>query len=200
MAIYHPLTISGVFCDFFGLQTLVPFHGFVRVKHPVSHCCTEAELLSIDAGLRMEGIPAMKLWDTVKDKLHPPLLPRPTLEATASLFIKLGSSNIMIHQETLITYFQARDYSVCERHHSYTKIAKLFRKNNRVSQRARTHLVEMDRSHDRINLDPMIQIKCATQQSNLADIVAKGSSTRDGWAQLTTLVNIGCESLIFHHE
>ena len=37
----------------------------------VSHSSTEAEIISHDAGFRMEGIPAMKLWDTVIDSLHP---------------------------------------------------------------------------------------------------------------------------------
>ena len=31
----------------------------------VSHSSTEAELISLDAGLRMDGIPALDLWDMV---------------------------------------------------------------------------------------------------------------------------------------
>ena len=31
----------------------------------VSHCSTEAEVISRDAGLRMEGIHALDLWDSV---------------------------------------------------------------------------------------------------------------------------------------
>ena len=36
----------------------------------VSHSSTEPEIISIDAWLRMEGIPALNLWDTVIDILH----------------------------------------------------------------------------------------------------------------------------------
>ena len=36
----------------------------------VSHSSTEAEIISLDAGLRMDGIPALDLWDLVIDVLH----------------------------------------------------------------------------------------------------------------------------------
>ena len=34
-------------------------------KTSVSHCSTEAEVISLDAGLRMDGIPVLDLWDLV---------------------------------------------------------------------------------------------------------------------------------------
>ena len=36
----------------------------------VSHSSTESEVLSWDAGLRMDGIPALDLWDLVIEALH----------------------------------------------------------------------------------------------------------------------------------
>ena len=36
----------------------------------VSHSSTESEILSLDAGLRMEGLPALDLWDVVINVLH----------------------------------------------------------------------------------------------------------------------------------
>ena len=39
----------------------------------VSHSSTEAELISLDAGLRMAGIPALDLWDSVIEVFHSPL-------------------------------------------------------------------------------------------------------------------------------
>ena len=37
----------------------------------VSHSSTEAQLISLDAGLRLAGDPALNLWDTVIDLLGP---------------------------------------------------------------------------------------------------------------------------------
>ena len=36
----------------------------------VSHSSTEAEIISLDAGLRMDGIPALTLWDLVIEIFH----------------------------------------------------------------------------------------------------------------------------------
>ena len=36
-----------------------------------SHSSTEVEMISLDAGLRMDGIPACFFWDTVVDLLEP---------------------------------------------------------------------------------------------------------------------------------
>ena len=36
----------------------------------VSHSSTESEVISFDAGLRMDGLPALDLWDVVMEALH----------------------------------------------------------------------------------------------------------------------------------
>ena len=36
----------------------------------VSQSLTEAEINSLDAGLRMDGIPALELWDLVIEVFH----------------------------------------------------------------------------------------------------------------------------------
>ena len=36
----------------------------------VSHSSSEAEVISLDAGLRMDGIPALDLWDLVIEVFH----------------------------------------------------------------------------------------------------------------------------------
>ena len=40
----------------------------------VSHNSTEADVTSLDAGLRMEGLPALTLWNLVIDVLEPLLI------------------------------------------------------------------------------------------------------------------------------
>ena len=36
----------------------------------VSHSSTESEIISLDAGLRMDGLPALDLWDVVIERLR----------------------------------------------------------------------------------------------------------------------------------
>ena len=77
----------------------------------------------------------------------------------------------MIHLEKSITYLQTQDYSACERHKTSSKTTKLH-------QKSRTHRVDLDRLHDRINFDRMIEIKYVNTTQQLADILTKGSFTR----------------------
>ena len=58
------------FCVTSGVERSFPQVGCVRHKTSVSHSSTEAEVLSLDAGLRLDGIHACALWDFVNEVLH----------------------------------------------------------------------------------------------------------------------------------
>ena len=54
----------------FGSQTFVSISWIEQETDAVSHGSTEAEVVSLDAGLRMDGIPALTLWDLVIEVFH----------------------------------------------------------------------------------------------------------------------------------
>ena len=65
-------TSGGLLC-IFGSQTFVPISWMCKKQTSVSHSSTESEIISLDAGLRMHGIPALDLWDLVIEVfLSPP--------------------------------------------------------------------------------------------------------------------------------
>ena len=55
---------GGTLCVF-GSHTLVPISWMCKKQTSVSHSSTEAEIISLDAGLRMDGKPAFDLWDLI---------------------------------------------------------------------------------------------------------------------------------------
>ena len=57
-------TSGGILCVF-GSHTFVPKSWMYKKQTSVSHSSTEAEVISLDAGLRMDGIRALDLWDLV---------------------------------------------------------------------------------------------------------------------------------------
>ena len=63
-------TSGGVLC-IFGSHTFVPRSWMCKNQTSVLHSSTESEIISLDAGLRMDGIPARDLWDLVIEVLHP---------------------------------------------------------------------------------------------------------------------------------
>ena len=60
---------GGLLC-IFGSHTFVPTSWMCKKQTSVSHSSTEADIISLDAGLRMDGIPALNLWDLVTEVFH----------------------------------------------------------------------------------------------------------------------------------
>ena len=55
-------TSGGILC-IFGSCTFVPICWMCKRQTSVSHSSTEAEIISLDAGPRMDGIPALDLLE-----------------------------------------------------------------------------------------------------------------------------------------
>ena len=53
---------GGTLCVF-GSHTFVPISWICKKQTSVSHSSTESEIISLDAGLRLDGIPALDSWD-----------------------------------------------------------------------------------------------------------------------------------------
>ena len=52
-----------VSCVFLEAEHLFQSVGVCKKQTSVSHSSTESEIISLDAGLRMDGLPALDLWD-----------------------------------------------------------------------------------------------------------------------------------------
>ena len=57
-------TSGGTLCVF-GSHTFVPVSWMCKKQTSVSHSSTESEIISLDVGLRLDGIPALDLWDLI---------------------------------------------------------------------------------------------------------------------------------------
>ena len=57
-------TSGGTLC-ILGSHTFVPISWMCKKQTAVSHSSTESEIISLDAGLRLDGLPALDLWDQI---------------------------------------------------------------------------------------------------------------------------------------
>ena len=62
-------TSGGTLC-IFGSHTFVPISRMCNKQTSVSDSSKESEIISLDAGLRLDGIPALDLWDLIVTVLH----------------------------------------------------------------------------------------------------------------------------------
>ena len=61
---YSKSTSGGTLC-IFGSHTFVPINWMCKKQTAVSHSSTESEIISLDTGLRLDGLPALELWDLI---------------------------------------------------------------------------------------------------------------------------------------
>ena len=199
-------TSGGTLCVF-GSHTFVPISWICKKQTSVSHSSTESEIISLDAGLRLDGIPALDLWDLIVAVLHGnthqskqvqgDLSKSPTRKKIHGRIDDLHnvdfiSSNVnSSRKETLLYVFEDNE-----------AVIKMIIKGRSPTMRhvSRTHRVALDWLFDRINLDPKIQIKYLDTKNQLADILTKGNFKRDEWNHLLCLFNISHFSSINNLE
>ena len=160
----------------------------------VSHSSTESEIISLDIGLRLDGLPALGLWDLIvsvlgnvshiSDRTGKPVNGKNKSHNKIDAMQDIDSvpSNVQsASQEALLYVFEDNE-----------AVIKMIMKGRSPTMRhvSRTHRVALDWLFDRINLDSKIQIKYIDTKNQLGDILTKGNFTRDEWKHLFSLLNI----------
>ena len=189
-------TSGGTLCVF-GSHTFVPISWMCKKQTAVSHSSTESEIISLDTGLRLDGLPALELWDLivsvlgnvsrVSDRSGQPdndVHERHNFKKKIDVMEDIDSvpSNVQsARQEALLYVFEDN-----------AAVIKMIIKGRSPTMRHvfRTHRVALDWLFDRINLDSKIQIKCVDTKKQLAEMLTKRNFTRDEWHHLLHLLKI----------
>ena len=187
-------TSGGTLCVF-GSHTFVPISWMCKKQTSVSHSSTESEIISLDTGLRLDGLPALELWDLIvsvfgnsshiSDRTGQPVNGKNKSHNKIDVMQDIDSvpSNVQsASQEALLYVFKDNE-----------AVIKMIMKGRSPTMRhvSRTHRVALDWLFDRINLDPKIQIKYIDTKNQLADILTKGNFTRDEYYTQEDLVDLG---------
>ena len=190
-------SISGGTLCVFGSHTFVPRSWMCKKQTAVSHSSTESEIISLDTGLRLDGLPALELWDLIVSVLgnvsrvsdrsgkpesddHKHHKSHNKIDVTRD--IDAVPSNVQsARQEALLYVFEDNE-----------AVIKMIIKGRSPTMRHvfRTHRVALDWLFDRIDLDTKIQIKYIDTKNQLADMLSKGNFTRDEWNHLLCFINI----------
>ena len=199
-------TSGGTLCVF-GSHTFVPISWMCKKQTSVSHSSTESEIISLDAGLRLDGIPAFDLWDVIvvvlgntnqsniarrglcPNQREVRSTPHTNQKRKLSPRVIDDLDNVDVipsnvnssHQEALLYVFEDNE-----------AVIKMIIKGRSPTMRhvSRAHRVALDWLFDRINLDPKIQIKYIDTKNQLGDILTNGNFTRDKWNHLLCLFNM----------
>ena len=135
----------------------------------VSRCSTESEIISLDTGLRLDGLPALELWDLIasvfgnishiSDRTGKPVNGKNKSHNKIDAMQDIDSvlSNVQSARQEALLYVLEDNEAVI----------KMIMKGRSPTMRhvSRTHM----------NLDPKIQIKYIDTKNQLADILTKGN-------------------------
>ena len=163
----------------------------------VSRSSTESEIISLDTGLRLDGLPFLELWDLIVSVLgnvsrvsnrsgqpDNDVHKRHTCHNKIDVIRDIDAVSPKVQssrQEALLYVFEDNE-----------AVIKMIIKGRSPTMRhvSRTHRVALDWLFGRSNLDSKIQIKYIDTKNQLADIFTKGNFTRNEWNHLLNLLNL----------
>ena len=136
------------------------------------------------AGLRLDGLPALDLWDLIVSVLGD--MTQTTERPGQPVIIdksqrSQGKINVLKNIDCVPSNVQPSHQEA---------LLHVFEDNDAMRHVSRTHRVAINWLFDRLNLDPKIQIKYIDTKNQLADILTKGNFTRDEWNHMLCLFNI----------
>ena len=197
---------GGILCNC-GSHMFVPTSWMCKKQTSVSHSSTEAEIISPDAGLRMDGIPALTLWDLVIEVFRSEPIktegPKRVLRGNPSaIVVKSNMHNPISIKHTNVIPTNIGHIPSNTKNSGSSALSYVFDDNEAVIEMiikgrsptvthvSRNHRVALDLLFDRINLDTKIQIRYTDSKHQLADMLTIGNFTRDEWNHLLCVFNI----------
>ena len=142
----------------FGSHTFVPISWMCTKQTSVSHSSTESEIIPLDAGLRLDGIPALDVWDLIVSVLgntiQTPERPRRQMVKDTDQRSQ-GITNVLNHIDLVPSNVQfSREEALLYVFEDNEAVIKMIIKGRSPTMRhvSRTHRVALDWLFDRINL------------------------------------------------
>ena len=184
---------GGTLCVF-GSHTFVPISWMCKKQTSVSHSSTESEIIFLDAGLRLDGIPALDFWDLIVATLHGNTYqsneeltdPYTNTRAAPHKFQKRKKSQRVINDLYNVDFIHS---NVTSSHQE--ALLYVFEDNEAVIKmiiKGRTHRVAIDWLFD--IWTPRSKSNFLTPKNNLQTFQPKENFPRDEWNHLLCLFNI----------
>lgn len=178
---------SGAFLFLVGPNTFVPITWFCEKQGAVSHSSTEAEVISLDAGLRMEGIPSLALWEEVVEVCNgKKSLPSFPTRGETHAGVKDSNQDIGYVPCNVPKSKGIAKLAILEDNDPIIKMREKGRSPN-LRHVARTPRVDLDWIYERVRDDPSIFVKYFNTSLQIADILTKGQFTAAQWQKLWRL-------------
>ena len=187
-------TSGSVLC-LVGPRTFCPITWMCKEQGAVSHSSTEAEIIALDAGLRLHGLPSLTFWDLILNTLDP-------IDSKPQQLIARADVNSSLSEETQellnvddvpCNIPEISDRAKLLIMEDNDAVIKMCMKARAPTMRhvQRTHRIDVVSFFERIHSDSSIWIKYINTKCQLADIFTKGSFSVQTWQDLCKLLQVG---------
>ena len=198
---------TGAFLCVVGPRTFCPICWLCKKQGAISHSSSEAEVIALDAGVRMEGIPSLDLMEEIinvfddEDQYNPPQLdshsgnlPQTKSARKRDVGYHVSVSDTLqnvdhVPPNIVISRGRAK-LIICEDNDAVIKMCVKARSLN-MRHVPRVHRVDLDWLFERLLKDTNITMKYVNTKQQMADIFTKGSFTAATWKELSSLLMIG---------
>jgi hypothetical protein len=184
---------SGGSLNIVGPNTFVPCTWLCKKQGAVSHSSSEAEVIALDTCVRLEGIPALALWDEITEVLKKKTGTPSMQGATPSTSTKGKNKTMLESIDDVQTNVPKPPGNtrliILEDNEAVIKMTTKGRSPN-MRHVARTHRIDLDWLFERIREDPGIMMRYVNTKMQIADLLTKGSSQASQWNSLCQLSQV----------
>ena len=153
----------------FGSHPFVPTSWMCKKQTAVSYSSTESEIISLDTGLRLDGLPALEFWNLFVSVLGSVSLISDRTGQPVNDFKKLqksqGKINVMENIDYVTSNVQSsRQEALLYVFEDNEAVVKMIIKGRSPTMRhvSTTHRVALDWLFDRVDLDPKSKSSTST--------------------------------------
>ena len=186
---------GGYFLYLVGPRTRVPISWACKKHGAVSHSSTEAEIISLDAGMRMVGLPVLLLWEDILCTMYG--IKRSAL-GIDRIFNSSGMYSILSNVDYVsptLPPHQGNAKLICLEDNGAVIKMLIKGRTNKLRHVPRTHRIDLDWLFEVLREDPGVNIKYINTKEQVAEIFTKDIFTIPQWRHLAFLRNIGDSSL-----
>ncbi len=186
---------TGGFLVLVGPHTWCPITWMCKKQGAVSHSSSEAEIIALDACTRMEGLPALMLWDLVvhvfadKSKAHNSTRKTPATGSSVLTDIRNVFEVDFVPPSVPMSSGLAK-LILLEDNDAVIKMTLKMRAPT-LRHVPRTHRVDLDWLFERIMYDPGVSIHFVGTKQQIADMFTKGQFSEQQWKALCRMAQIG---------
>ena len=184
---------TGAYLFLVGPNTFVPITWFCKKQGAVSHSSSEAEVIALDAGIRMEGIPALMLWEEVINVFSDKKVEKEAKNVGGNPYEKDDSLKVLNNVDwvppSVAPLLGRAQLIILEDNDAVIKMT-IKGRSPALRHVPRTHRIDLDWLFERIRDDPGVAIRYVNTKFQIADILTKGSFTSWQWTALCELSQI----------